>query len=677
MNKQISTVCFCLIIFLGAFLLFQIEPLIGKIVTLHYGGTASVWTICILFFQGVVLAGYFVTFLLAKLQPRAQIISYTALAILSLLWSTIPVGEAWNCKNVAEPVSGLLLSLTIHLAIPCIVLATISGMMQLWFNLQNLGNPYPLYSISNIGSIGALLAYPTLIEPALTISKTLSVWSGLYCLLIASLVLAAISTWLNPSAPKDKNESSQAQQSRISPLSFLWWCFLSALGSVTLLAYTSYITGDLAPMPLLWVLPLSLYLLTFVLAFSNFPFYRRVPYTLAWMVLIVVEPLVIHWWQLAGLVLNLGLVFITCMICHGELVASKPIPIKLPTFYLSMSLGGAIGGIFVGLIAPSIFNFEAERLIVVFCLSVIFLYWYALHTFIAKHNYTMVTVTIGLIIAGIVVFTTSLKPKNLVHWERNFYSSVRVLKEGELLTFCSGRINHGQQYLDPARAQEPAGAYWMPMSLIVNAFREKHPTLRVGDVGLGVGVVAALGKSDDDITFFELDPKVELIARKYFSYLSNTKANTSVHLGDGRAVLAALPPQGYDLLIIDAFNGDAIPCHLITKEALGVYLKHVKYDGLLAFHISNNYLDLRPILGDLAEALGLQSITIRYASGITYVVMSRSLNSIDQISIYYRNHQREYPSTEIAKTPVDASLHLWTDDYTHLASIIKLKRSDH
>lgn len=674
-DQVVRTALMCVIVFLGAFLLFQIEPLIGKIVTLHYGGTASVWTICILFFQGVVLAGYFVTFLLSKLSPRSQIIAYVVLALASIYWSTIPTGSSWDCTNVAEPVSGLLYSLTVHLAVPCIILATISGMMQLWFALQNLGNPYPLYSVSNIGSIGALLAYPTLIEPTLTISKTLSVWSWLYWVLVAVLLVAAVITWLSKPTQVITRLQSEGKAQAINPILFLWWVGLSAMGSVTLLAYTSYISGDIAPMPLIWVLPLSLYLLTFVLVFSNYPFYRRVPYVLIWITLIVIEPLVLHQWQLIGLILNLVLVFVTCMICHGELVAIKPVPIKLPTFYLALAIGGAVGGVFVGLIAPNIFDFEAERLIVVFAVALLLLYHFALKKFIALKNYTMVAVTYALVLTGIVISLTSLKPKNLVHWERNFYSSVRVLNEGELRTFCSGRINHGQQFRDKAREQEPAGAYWVPVSLVINYLREttNHQAFNCGDVGLGVGVLAAFGRPDDRITFYELDPKVEVIAKKYFTYLTNTKAQIAIHIGDGRAVLDNQPPQDYDLLLIDAFNGDAIPCHLLTKEALQIYLKHLKQNGLLVFHISNNYLDLRPILGDLAQSLGLHSTTIKYAGGITYVVMSRDPAFTGQFLDFYAKYRDRFPSTEVTKTPVDPKLPLWTDDYTNLASVLKFK----
>jgi hypothetical protein len=665
----------CLIVFLAAFLLFQIEPLIGKIVTLHYGGTASVWTICILFFQSVVLAGYFLTFLISKLKTKFQILLYSFLALISLFWSSVPSGSAWDCANVTEPVSGLLISLTEHLAIPCIILATISGMMQVWFNLYKLGSPYPLYSVSNVGSIGALLSYPILIEPSFTISKTLSYWSSLYFLLIGLLVLSALLTWNALAKLPNSAVDSQPAGIKVEPISFIWWIVLSALGSITLLAYTSHITADIAPMPLIWVLPLSLYLLTFVLVFSNYPFYKRVPYVFAWMVLVVIEPLFTKEQLLLGLAINLVLVFVTCMICHGELINSKPNPEKLPTFYLALAIGGAVGGIFVGIIAPMIFNFEAERLVVIYLLAAGLTYYYAIRKFIQVNNKPLTFISITLLIAGILVIFGSLKTKTLVYWDRNFYGSARVLNDGEMLTFCSGRINHGQQYIDKAKASIPAGAYQMPLKLIFNSIREKDANrhLHCGDVGMGVAVLAAFGKSGDTFTFYELDPKVETIARQFFSYLSLTPAKTNVLIGDGRALLKKTTPQNYDLLLVDAFNGDAIPCHLVTKEAFEIYLKHLSNNGLLIFHISNNYVDLRPVLGNIAQVLKLHTCTIRFAGGITYVVMCRQIEPIDQISIQFRQHKEEYPAMQVNSTPTNARIPLWTDDYTHLAGIIKLK----
>ncbi|MBX9772588.1 MAG: fused MFS/spermidine synthase, partial [Candidatus Obscuribacterales bacterium] len=268
---------------------------------------------------------------------------------------------------------------------------------------------------------------------------------------------------------------------------------------------------------------------------------------------------------------------------------------------------------------------------------------------------------------------TSRAPKQLIHLERNFYGSVRVVKEGDMLTFCSGRINHGQQYIDPAKADLPAGPYQLPLKLIFESLHHNQPDkpFNYGDVGLGVAVLAAFGHEGDRFTFYELDPKVERIARTYFTYLSRTKAQTAVHIGDGRALLNNHPPQEYDLLLVDAFNGDAIPCHLVTKEALQIYLKHLKENGLLVFHISNTFVDLRPVLGNLAKALNLHSCTIRFAGAMTYVVMCRDIKPIDQIYIFYQRNNKTYPAIEITKTPTNPRLPLWTDDYTNLTSILK------
>jgi hypothetical protein len=675
-------VCFCVATFLGAFLLFQIEPIVGKLVTPRYGGTASVWTICLLFFQVVVLAGYATTFVITKLPPKVQLALYLCIMGTSLVWAQIPTGPSWQHGGSDEPVISLLIALATRVAIPCILLSTVSGVMQVWFGFARLGNPYPLYSVSNIGSIVALLAYPTLIEPNLTVVTTLKVWSYIYWLLAACALSCAAIAWSrlrgNESLAQAEAEAEhvkpEQEKTPISFKDFAIWTFFSTMGSATLLSYTSYITSEVSPTPLLWVLPLAAYLLTFVLVFGDLRFYRRLLFLNSWMIICALEPTCTQISYLLGLAINLLLVFEICMICHGELASRKPGLAHLPGFYLAVAIGGSLGGILIGVVAPAVLNFEAERIIVIAILGLFTVYELALKKFLAQGRGKALAVFVAILV-GVAAFAWfKLMPQELVYRERNFYSAARVVKEGDYLVFYHGKINHGQQFLDPAKYDQPAGPYWMPISLIMaflHAYHNNAP-LKIGDVGLGVGVMAAYGRPVDTITFFELDPKVERIAQRFFTYLSRSKAKIDIQLGDGRAVLNGLACQNYDLLLVDAFNGDAIPCHLLTREAALIYLKHLKQDGLLVFHITNRYVGLAPVLGNLAQEMHMSSCHIRFVDAIDYVILSRDADEISKFQQFFVEHKKQFPYVEVNKTPVRPGMGVWTDDFANLWSVLRL-----
>jgi hypothetical protein len=685
MEKSLPTrsigliVCFCLATFLGAFLLFQIEPIVGKLVTPRFGGTASVWTICLLFFQSVVLAGYALTFTITKLPARIQLFLYLCIFGASLLWSQIPAGPSWQHGGSDHPVITLLTALTTRVAIPCILLSTISGVMQVWFGFARLGNPYPLYSVSNIGSIAALLAYPTLIEPNLTVATTLKVWSWIYWLLAACALVCAAVVWIRirSSGLSPDISDKHVKVPKAPPITakeFVTWTFFSTMGSATLLSYTSYITSEVSPTPLLWVLPLAVYLLSFVLVFGDLRFYVRPLFLNSWMILCAIEPTCTQLSYLLGLFINLVVVFEICMICHGELASRKPDVTHLPGFYLAVAMGGSLGGVLVGVVAPAVFNFEAERFFIIAVIGSFTLYELIIKKFQERKQGRTVKVLIALLVIGLAVTWFLLRPKDLVYRERNFYSAARVVKEGDCLIFYHGRINHGQQFLDPKRYDEPAGPYWMPISLVIGFLRTSmnNAPMSIGDIGLGVGVLAAYGRTEDKICFYELDPKVERIAKQFFTYLSRTHAKVDIKIGDGRAVLDGLAPQNYDLLLVDAFNGDAIPCHLLTVEAANIYLKHLNPDGLLVFHITNRYVNLCPVLGNLAQQLHLATCHIRFADAIDYIVMSRNPEIIAKFTNYASTHTKNYPYIEVSKTPVRPSLGVWTDDFANLFSVLRL-----
>ncbi len=381
-------ILFCTSTFLAAFLLFQVEPVVGKIVTPLYGGTASVWTVCLFFFQFVVLIGYIMTFVISKLPPKAQLFLYLTLLVISLFWSKIPARQLWTVGDNNAPIQNLLLALVQHMAVPCIMLATVSGIIQIWFAFARLGNPYPLYSLSNLGSLLALLSYPIIIEPHITVFSTLRYWSWLYCLLITIIFLCAFITNFqlkNIAAPEHENKDLLPENS-VNNKKFFKWLFFSTMGSATLLSYSSYLTSEISPIPLLWVLPLAIYLLTFILVFAQDKYYKRQFFLNSWMLLAICEPLAIQISFLLSLVINLILIFEICMICHGELALSKPSIKYLPTFYLALALGGAIGGLFISIVAPSIFSFEAERFFIIIIMALFTVNEVALKKFKASNK---------------------------------------------------------------------------------------------------------------------------------------------------------------------------------------------------------------------------------------------------------------------------------------------------
>ncbi len=665
-------------IFIGAFLLFQIEPTVGKIITPLYGGAASVWLICLLFFQLVVLIGYTLTFAITRLPVKAQLILYPLIICVSVFCFRTIAGGIDQPSDINHPVFGVLSLLIGYFAIPCVLLSTISGMLQVWFELAQFGKPYPLYSVSNLGSIGALLSYPLLVEPYIGVSRLFSIWSVAYVSLAFLISFCSLIVWSHLSGSRVSDWSSRATDQpsvRVRFKEVLAWIFFSTMGSAILLTYSEHITVDISPIPLLWVLPLSMYLFTFVLAFANSRLYPRQFLLLTWMPLGALEPFCDN--GLLSVVINLILLFELCLICHGELAANKPVLAKLPLFYLAIAIGGVLGGLSISVIAPFLFNFPAERLLIVGIMAAFTLNELVIKKlkqgpakkkFLAPASVTALLLSLGLACLAVEFHSP------VVYRARNFYGSVSVVKEGDSLVFYHGRVNHGQQYLDPAKAGLPAGPYYsIPTTLISEYIRDQksNSAISIGAVGLGVGVCSVYAHPEDAITFYELDPKVKEIAERFFTYLSNCRAHKNILIGDGRILLAKQPPQNYDLVIIDVFNGDAIPCHLLTKQAMQIYLKHLNSDGLLLFHISNRFVDLAPILGNICKELDLYGCQLTFNQDVRYLVISKEKKEIDQLVRFDLAHRTQYPGLTINEIPVRPKLGIWTDDFTNLVSVFK------
>ena len=673
-------------IFLSAFLLFQVQPIIARIILSWFGGTAAVWTTCMLFFQIGLLAGYFYSHsLIKRLAPRTQSILHIALLVLSLAALPILPGEAWKPQGTENPTVRILLLLAATVGLPYMLLSTTSPLLQAWYSRSEKGAmPYRLFALSNLGSMLALLSYPPLIEPNMPTRTQAYAWSGGYVLFVA---LCGWLAWKGrEGVPVAAVEAVEAEVE--APPSFarkLLWIALAACPSMLMLAITNHMSQDVAAIPFLWVLPLSLYLLSFILTFDARGWYQRNIF------LVLLAPglggmAYLQWsnatelkmqWTIAALAAGF---FICCMVCHGELAARKPSPRYLTSFYLALSVGGAIGGLFVGVVAPYLFqNYFELPIALAFCGLLAYI------VAIEEPGYTWrqaaVTLPAFALLAGMVglwVFlgrsvSDSVKGYRMV--TRNFYGTLRIRQTGDgsgwedYRTLLHGAINHGEQWMHPARRRELL-TYYCADTGIGRAMRVRKEGVpqKVGVLGLGAGTMAAFGRKGDDITFYEINPVVPKIANSEFSFYPDCPATKRIIMGDGRLSLERQPPQNFDVLMMDAFSGDSIPVHLVTKEAFQLYFRHLNPTGYLVMHISNKYLDLEPVLARIADELGKTSMLVETEEdesgdcfGTTFVVMAHTPEAF-----------QAQPFAGIAAHPkTRAGVGTWTDDYSNLFRILK------
>lgn len=687
LSTTILKIAHLLAVLCGAFLLFSLEPLAGKLITPGFGGTAGVWNACLLFFQIALLAGYFFAYAVSRFSPKKQALAFAGFLLVAAFFAVLPDRQAWVGHNIKQPAAELISLLCLHLGLPFVMLSSISVMMQTWYRYAGFGNPYPLYSISNIGSMAALFAYPFLIEPNLTVSATSQWWTWFYYGLTALLIILAANNFLHGRVPNTEEDSPAAAEPSVKDK--IWWITLSAGGSAALLSFTTYLTQDISPMPLLWILPLSVYLLSFVILFSYPKAYLRRLFTYLWIIIGLAEPFMVNMFfgdnYVLLITINLLLLFLICMFLHGEIVESRPEAKRLPGFYLCIATGGALGGAFINFVAPAIFSMYVDRQVLLSLLGCLVIYLvikghYRIYSSaqimenrwrrgLAIFNRTLLFILPALFVF-LYVFLAFSPNQELVTAKRNFYSSIKIIQTKRdgipAILMIHGRVIHGIEYIGNGDNNGP-GIYWKPVSLAFKLAHNHYPhrPLKIGVLGLGAGFSAAFAKPGDAITYYELDPKVVEMARKYFSFLRNTKANTIINTGDGRITLAAQMPQQFDLLLIDAFNGDAIPVHLLTKEALNLYLRHLQPNGLLVFNVTNKYINIIPVLGNLAKAAHLKAYVVTEETS-SYVLLSHDdmyfakladISDIDQVTI----------------NPVmaDENQALWTDDYVNIIPYIK------
>jgi len=668
-------------VFLSAFLLFQIQPIVGKMILPWFGGSSSVWSVCIVFFQAALLLGYaYVHWLHEKLAPRQQLRLHMALLLASLLALPVTADPSWKGAALEHPGWNVLAVLATAVGIPYLLLSTTGPLMQAWYARTysaavTSAHPYRLYALSNLASMLALLSYPVLIEPIWAVDTQARGWSIGYALFVASCLATSLYAWRRVSA-SDRSAETASLDPAPAPswAECLLWIGLSATPSILLLSLTRHLTQDVAPIPFLWVLPLSIYLLSFILCFDAPRYYVRPLFmTLTVLSFVALDFSLDDGTDVQWLVPLISIsLFAFCMVCHGELVRRKPPPRHLTLFYLMLSIGGAVGGVVVGLVAPAVFNAYYELPLGLFLCAalVLIVVWPELRS-VWKVLLLLMLLGYGLRL-GMISFGYVDGFRLVV---RNFYSQLRVVdnpdsKHGHLRQLVHGRINHGEQYLSPALRRSPT-AYYCEKSGIGRTFRalDGVSPRKVGILGLGTGTLAAYGRAGDEFRFYEINEQVLDLARNEFSYLSDTPAQVQHVLGDGRLMLEREQAQQFDLLVMDAFAGDSIPTHLLTLEAMQTYLGHLKPGGILAVHITNHYLDLQPVMAAIAQQFGKTALMQDFAPGDDSPLC---MNSNWVLLVDPASTARLLPQLENAQTlQVRAGFRPWTDSFTNLLGILK------
>ena len=712
---------YLLLIFVGAFLLFQVQPLMAKIILPSFGGGAAVWTSCLLFFQGFLLFGYLYAHKLTQLKSiKTQCIIHSILLLLSL--AILPLGIAESSlltANNEDPLHAILTQLSIAIGLPYFLLASTGPMVQRWLTFLNRQTlPYKLYSLSNLASLLALLTFPFVVEPLMTSIHQSWFWSilyGIYVFLFFAVMLKVYRQCKNPQIITSHNELTNKRVSIKHSWShrFLWGA-LVAVGVVLLVATTSAMTQNIPPVPFLWILPLCLYLLTFIICFHSPKWYVRAfwlaIFSLMAMLALFMFFIGTHFTIVAQVVIYSGILFSACMLCHGELVRLKPEADGLTLFYLMMAFGGFLGSAFVAFVAQALFVQFLEFPLAI--LLVFLLFTCSSLVMPTDKSWLAVLSLIGFVLFFIIFILINQRYlAHDVYSTRNFYGilSVKdVTVNGQVeRRLIDGTTSHGTQSLQANKRSKPLSYYregtgvalaitqirqakkakqknaLIPAQLSANSGdlnslhnREQQHSLlnhglNVGLIGLGAGTLAAYGEPDDSFTFYELNPAVIRVAKEYFSYLEDSQAEIEIIQGDARVSMAKQSInhtfKNYDLLVLDAFSGDSIPQHLLTTQAIALYLKQLSPEGAIVVHVSNSHLDLLGLMAGLAKHFKLAHQYF-YTKAETesghdsqWVLLTNNKVLIKSPSL--NAHKSSWPNTK--KTLV------WTDEYSSLLSVLK------
>lgn len=748
-------VWYSLTLLLSSMLLFLVQPMVARMILPALGGTPAVWNTCMVFFQAVLLLGYaYAHGSVAWLGTRRQAVVHVILLLVVLFLLPFSVGDGTTPPAEGNPVPWLLWQLLLSIGLPFFLVSSSAPLLQRWFagtSHPDAGDPYFLYGASNLGSLVALLAYPSLVEPNLWLSEQSGLWTGGYAFLIAMTCGCAVWARCRSVAVSTAVPSAHSAILTLDSTGTpgpglrrrLWWALLAFVPSSLMLGVTTHLTTDIAAVPLLWVLPLATYLLTFVLAFSrrqrfSLPF-LSVALPLVAMALVLWSPLLTGFGGSLGwffVPFHLFVFFVMAMVCHGRLAQSRPPVTHLTQFYLWMSIGGVAGGAFNGILAPLLFSgvFEYPLMMVAACmlcvprkradtdqraafkndlarpalLGVIMYGFVLLLGVVEPQTPQAINVfsvpyalrVLGFLLPAVVAFTFRKRPirfglgfavalafmpyffpiveGHIVHRERNFFGVKRVRFEqnGELHRLIHGSTAHGIQNASPAREREPLGYYHRlgPIGDVFSAVVGSDPQARVAVVGLGTGATAAYARAGQHFTFYEIDPAVARLAEdpRFFTYLRNCEGTYDLVLGDGRLRLTEAASGEFRLIILDAFSSDAIPVHLLSREALTTYLDKMRPGGVIAFHISNRYVDLASVLGNLARDAGLKCL-IRIDGALSaeqkkagrwaaaYVVMARSAESIAELI--------DNPNWRLLEG--EPETRVWSDQYCNIWGVFR------
>lgn len=702
-------VLYAIAIFLGSFLLFLVEPMAAKRLVPLLGGSAAVWTTCLVFFQIALLFGYLCAHWLAtRLRQRAQAMVYTGLLVVCLVQAGLNLRPELHASTV-HPIRSVFWLLTTLIGLPFLVLSATNPLLQAWYargyarGANTAGEavvsaeavpPYRLFALSNFGSLLALVIYPWLVEPRFSLRAQSLVWlAGFAVFALACAGIAFFSGGRAAGAMRPvKAAVSGATEPRPAVRDRVFWILLAACGSLLLCAMTNHISQNIAAIPLLWIVPLVMYLLSFVVAFSRGQWLPRllrlqIPVlrvSVARMVVLGLTAVALG--SLAYMLHDVrtdlplkvalpfycGTLFITCLFCHAELHRLRPSPSHATSFYLMIAAGGALGSILVGVLAPVIFSgsYELDCAVVFTAVLALAVTWRQ------GIGWRLFWSAASLAMAVAFLFFQIWADGATVAQMRNFYGTLRVTEKldppfrGVTRLLFHGTIQHGTQIFTDELRTTPTTYYahdsgvGLALDLCCG-----DRSRRVGVIGLGTGTLAAYGRQGDVFRFYDINPLVERIARHWFSYLRESAATIEIVPGDARLSLAGEPPQRYDVLVVDAFSGDAIPVHLLTSQAIELYRRHLQPDGIIAFHVSNKFLNLAPVIQQEAEHAGLQSAFVSSEDD----EHGNGEYSADWVLVTANSDFLSRPEMIEAAEEIDPQkrLRLWTDDYNSVLPLLR------
>jgi len=662
-------------VFLSAFLLFQIQPVIAKQILPWFGGAASVWIVCLLFFQLALMAGYMYADLLVRVKrPRLQAGIHLVLLGASLVWMPVVADPAWKPESGAHPVLRIVGLLLATIGLPYMMLSTTAPLIQAWYARRyDHALPYRLYALANLAALLALAAYPFVMEPALATATQARVWSIAYAVFVLLCALTALDR--SSSQSSSAGRPTEAIAPKPTAADQLRYLVLAAVPTALLLAVTNHLTESVAATPFLWLAPLCLYLLSFILCFgfeaaSQRGIYSRLlAVALVAMAYFLWEPRLTENFPLAVSVFSAGL-FIACMFCHGELARRKPHPRYLTGFYLMLALGGSVGGLFVSIAAPHLFRGEFE----LGGLMLVLAFMTLVSVRRSSWRTRLVWGTVSLFLAVTVTSYVRSFVSGSLAMGRNFYGSLRVTDfpsslAGETVrTMVHGITDHGRQFLSPELRDMPTSYYGRSsgIGLLLDGWPDE--AVRVAIVGLGTGTLAAYGRTGDYYRFYEINSLAADFADEYFYYLEDSPATIDIVLGDGRLALEREELLRFDIIVVDAFSGGSVPFHMLTREAFGLFFERLNPGGVLALHITNPSLDLASVVAASAEAWGASGLVITdpgypelESSQSTWALVAQDPVALDIPEVTSRGQP----------LAIRTDLRTWTDDYSNLFAILR------